>query len=194
MSESKKPRVNTEGQRELEKVEDQIKTFSESMVTAGEERASLPVREMEPQTKLSQSEINKSNILYLKPKRTFPSREKFNEKYRADFNYQSEYVDFIAENHEVKGESIDFCVKKFPGQPIEEWVVPVNKEVSAPRYVKERIQECGYTIFTTADNTVASEGGVKYYGQIVAEERRARLSAREISRVSRISMSTKIFS
>jgi hypothetical protein len=81
MTEARKPRVNSEGHRELEKVEDQINKFSDSVSTAREDRASLVTKEVEPQTKLSQEEMNKSKIIYLKPKRTFPSREKFNEKY-----------------------------------------------------------------------------------------------------------------
>lgn len=186
MTESRKPRVNNEGHKELEKVEDQLNKFSESISTAREDRANLVMKETEPQTKLSQEELSRSKVMYLKPKRTFPSREKFNEKFRDEYNYQKEYVEFIAENNEVKGESIDFCIKKFPGMPVEEWVVPVNKEVAAPRYVKERIQDCGYTIFTTTDSSTGSEGGVVYYGQMVAEERKARLSAREISRTPRI--------
>lgn len=191
MTESKKPRVNSEGQRELEKVEGQINKFSESVSEARENRASLPIQEAEPQTKKSQDEMSRSKVIYLKPKRTFPSREKFNEKYRDEYNRQSEYVEFIAENNEVKGESIDFCIKKFPGMSVEEWVVPVNKEVAAPLYVKERIQECGYTIFKTADSSTSSEGGVVYYGQMVAEERKSRLTAREISRAPRIFMGNR---
>lgn len=193
MSESKKPRVNSEGERELNKVEDQINRFSDSVSSAREDRGFLSTKETEPQTKLSQSEINGTNTIYLKPKRTFPSREKFNDKYREEYNRQREYVEFIAENNEVKGESIDFCIKKFPGMPVEEWVVPVNKPVSAPLYVKERIQECGYTVFTTTDRQVGSEGGVMYFGQMVAEERKSRLTAREVSRNPKIFMSSRAF-
>ena len=193
MSESKRPRVNSEGQKELDKVENQVKQFSDSVSSAREDRGNLVMKEVEPQTKMSQSEMNNSSLLYLKPKRTFPSRERFNERFRDEYNRQSEYVDFIAENHEVKGESIDFCIKKFPGVPVEEWVVPVNKPVSAPRYVKERIEECGYTVFTTADKQLGSEGGVMYYGQMVAEERKSRLSAREFIKKPRIFMGNHVF-
>jgi hypothetical protein len=40
-----------------------------------------PKEDIEPQTKLSQSDIEKSKDVYLKPLRTIGSREKFNEKY-----------------------------------------------------------------------------------------------------------------
>lgn len=193
MSEPKRPKVNSEGKKELDKVENQINKFSDSVSSAREGKGSLVMRETEPQTKMSQSEMNNAQVMYLKPKRNFPSRERFNEKFRDEFNRQSEYVEFVAENHEVKGESIDFCIKKFPGMPVEEWVVPVNKAVSAPRYVKERIEECGYTVFTTTDRQTASEGGVMYYGQMVAEERKSRLSAREITRRPRIFMGNHAF-
>lgn len=182
----KRPKVNSEGQRELDRVEDQLKSFSDSVGTAREESRNLQSKETDPQIKMSQAEMNKSEVLYLKPKRTFPSREKFNEKFRDEFNRQSEYVDFIAENREVRGESIDFCIKKFPGQPVEEWVIPVDRPVSAPRYVKERIEDCGYTIFTTTDQPTGSEGGVRYYGSMVAEERKQRLAARDYVKKPRI--------
>jgi len=182
----KKPRVNAEGQRELEKVETQLDNFNDSMQEAKEKSRTLVSQETEPQTKIAQADMAKSDVIYLKPKRTFPSSEKFNEKFRDDYNYEREYVEFIAENNEIKGESIDFCIKKFPGVPVEEWVVPVNKPISAPRYVKERIQECGYTIFTTIDAPVGSETGVTYYGQMVAEQRRDRLIARDYVKKPRI--------
>lgn len=183
----KRPRVNSEGQKELDRVEDQFKNFNESVHEAKEESRKLVAKETEPHVKMSQEEMNRSDVIYLKPKRTFPSREKFNEKFRDEFNRQSEYVEFIAENREVKGESIDFCIKKFPGQSVEEWVVPVDKPVAAPRYVKERIQDCGYTVFTTANRDVTGrEGGIEYYGQMVAEERRERLAARDYVRKPRI--------
>lgn len=193
MSESKRPRLNNEGHKELDKVENQVKQFSETLHSVNMDRNSLPTREIESQTRMSQDEMNKSSVTYLKPKRTFPSREKFNEKFRDEFNKLSEYVDFIAENHEVKGETIDFCIKKFPGIPVEEWVVPVNKPVSAPRYVKERIEECGYTVFTTIDRQIGSDAGVLYYGQMVAEERKSRLSAREFIKKPRIFMGNSVF-
>jgi hypothetical protein len=193
MTESKRPRVNNEGQKELDKVESQIDKFSDSVSLASERNQNLPFKETEPQTKLSQAEINASSNIYLKPKRIFPSREKFNEKFRDEFNRQSQYVEFIAENHEVKGESIDLCIKKFPGMPVEEWIVPVNKNVSAPLYVKERIQQCGYTVFTTVDRSTGSEGGIVYYGQMVSEEVKSRLSVKEVVRKSRIYLPNKIF-
>lgn len=193
MTEVKRPRVNAEGQKELDKAEGQVKNFTESLVTARQEAPMAPTREMEPQTKMSQQEMNNSSVMYLKPKRSFPSKEKFNEKYRDDYNRQREYVEFIVENNEVKGESIDFCIKKFPGMPVEEWVLPVNKPISAPRYVKERIEECGYTIFTTTDQRVGSEGGVVYYGQMVAEERKQRLTARDFTKKPRIFIGNNSF-
>ncbi len=182
----KRPKINSEGQKELDRVEDQLSSFKDSMHEARDKSATLPIRETEPQTKIAQSDLNKSGVIYLKPKRTFPSKEKFNERFRDEYNYQREYVDFIAENKEVVGETIDFCIKKFPGMPVEEWEIPVNKAVSAPRYVKERIEDCSYTVFVTTDAATGSEGGMKYYGQMVAEQRRARLSAREVVNKPRI--------
>ncbi len=181
-----KPKINAEGQKELERVDDQINQFTESMNKAVNDGRTLAIQESEPQTKKSQQELKASGTIYLKPKRTVFSREKFNEKFRTEFNEKSQYVEFVAENKEVIGESIDFWTKPFPGIPAEEWIVPVNKTVSAPLYVKQRIQECGYTIYRTSDTPVQSEGGIVYYGQMVAEERKQRLDAREVSKNTRV--------
>lgn len=184
-----RPKVNVEGQKELDKIKENLSEFQDSArsITLDQTRLA-PKVETEAQTKIAQSEKDKMPDVYLKPKRIFPSREKFNEKFRDEYNYLREYVEFIAENDEVKGEAIDFCIKKFPGIPIEEWVVPVNKPVWAPRYVKQRIEECGYTVFTTMDNPTAQEGGVTYYGQMVAQQRKQRLSVREVSKKKNIYM------
>jgi hypothetical protein len=186
-----KPKINAEGQKELDRIDGQINQFTESMHVAVQDGRTLAIQESEPQTKKSQQELKKEGVIYLKPKRTVFSREKFNEKFRQQFNEKSTYVEFIAENKEVIGESIDFWTKPFPGIPAEEWIVPVNKTVSAPLYVKERIQDCGYTIFRTSDTPVQSEGGVVYYGQMVAEERKQRLDAREVSKSTRISVGNR---
>jgi len=183
-----RPKLNAAGEEQLDLVEDQIKKSVEVEVDR-----TIASKETEPQTKIAQVDLEKSSIRYLKPKRTFPSKEKFNEKFRDEYNQKKEYVEFIAENNEVKGETIDLCLKLFPGMSVEEWVIPVNIPVSAPKYVRDRLDECGYTVFVTNDTRTGKEEGVTYYGQLVAEERRQRLCTRDISRSKRINMGHRIF-
>lgn len=183
-----RPKVNAEGQKELSVVENQIKDIQEKNQSLDyDQRLAAPKNEIEQQTKIAQSEIDKLPEIYLKPKRSFPPREKFNEKFRDEYNYQREYIQFIAENYEVIGESVDFWIKKFPGTPCEEWVLPVNKPVWAPRYVKERLEECGYTVFK-ASQSLKTQEGINYEGYLEIQERKNRLNARDISKKKNIYM------
>lgn len=191
-----RPRLNREGEQELDKIDSQMDAFQDETksITLDETR-SAPKHEMEPQTKLAQSEIDKTKDLYLKPKRTIGpgvnpktgEREKFNEKFRDEYNQKKQYVQFIAENNEIIGESADFWVKKFPGTNLEEWLVPVNKPVWAPLYVKERLEECGYTVFKSTQSKVSHEG-ISYDGYLEVQERKNRLDAREVSKKRNIYM------
>ena len=101
---------------------------------------------VEPQTKISQSDIAKSKDVYLKPAKTIGSKERFNEKFREDYNFSKEYVQFIAENKECIGETTELWTKPYPGLPAEFWQVPSNKPVWGPRYLAERIKGCAHII------------------------------------------------
>lgn len=148
-----------------------------------------PVAETEPQTRLSQKDLAKAKDIYLKPKRTYPpgvnpktgEREKFNERFRDEYNYQREYVCFIAEHNEIRGETIELTLKKFPGTPIEDWAIPVNKPVWAPRMVAERISECKYHRLSMVDRPTNEADGMTFYGTIVADNTVNRLDARPAS-------------
>ena len=193
---ARKPNVNAEGQVELEKTGEQIEGMEAKAKSINLDQTILATRkETEPQTKIAQSDSQKMPEIYLKPKRTYPpgvhpktgAVEQFNEKFRAEYNFQKEYVEFIAENNEVIGESINLWIKKFPGTNLEEWVIPVNKPVWAPRMVKERIEECGYTVFR-ATQTLKSEEGINYNGYLEIQERKNRLNAREAPRQKKLYM------
>jgi hypothetical protein len=142
-----------------------------------------PKLEVESQTKLSQTDLSKSKDIYLKPKRTIGSREKFNEKYRDDLNFAKEYVQFIAENHECIGENIDLWTKPYPGMPAEEWNVPTNKPVWAPRYVAERIKNCSYHRMSMdqSKQVGTDSSGSTYFGAMVVDNIKQRLDAIPVS-------------
>src|SRR5690242_18260805 len=133
------------GNKELDQAEKQFEAFDESIKSMTLDRMNeAPLEEKEPQTNLSQKEIEKSNEIYLKPRRQIGSREKFNENYREEYEFAIEYVRFIAENKEIIGEAIELWTKPFAGMPAQEWVVPVGKPVWGPRHLAERLTACKY--------------------------------------------------
>ncbi len=174
-----KPKAYTSlAEKELNKAEEQFKSFDESVKSLTLDRMNeAPKMEMEPQTKLSQKEISESKDIYLKPHRSIMSQEKFNENYREEYNFAKEYVYFIAENKEIIGEDIDLWTKPFAGLPAEWWKVPVNKAIWAPRYVAERLKGCSYHRLTM-ENTVRDSSGMgQFYGQMIADTTIQRLDA-----------------
>lgn len=181
---------NSASQRELDKAEAQFDAFDKNVKELTVDAMNYaPKQELEPQTKLSQREIDDSKEIYLKPKRTYPpgihpktgEREKFNERFRDEYNYKREYVSFIAENVEIIGETIKLSLKKFPGTSIEDWEVPVNVPVKGPRMLAERLTECGYHVLKMEDRPTDIAGGMTYYGQMVAKSKVQRLDARPVS-------------
>jgi hypothetical protein len=183
MTEDKKPRVNSAGQRELDKAQEQFKTFDDQVKTMTLDRMNMaPKEEKEQQTKLSKSEIEKSKDIYLKPSRSISSKENFNEKFRADYNFSTEYVNFIAENKEIIGEDIPLWTKPFPGMPAEYWNVPVNKPIWAPRHLAEQIKKSTYHRLVMKDSpTGMDQSGNQYYGAMAADTTIQRLDAHPVS-------------
>lgn len=180
---------------ETEKLQKQFDKFDEEVKEMTLDRMNMaPKEEKEEQTKLSSTQIAKSNELYLKPKRSIPSREKFNEKFREDYNFQKQYVNFIAENNEIIGESIDMWTKSFPGLPAEEWSVPTNKPVWAPRYVAEQIKSKSYhRLSMTNQINGGDQQGNQYYGTMAVDNVIQRLDARPVSSRKSLFMGAESF-
>lgn len=172
---------NSAAEREMDKIEGQFKAFDAEVKSLTQDHMNkAPVHEAEQQTKLSQSQIEKSKDIYLKPHRAIGSKEKFNEKFREEYNFQKEYVHFIAENKEIIGEDLDIWSKPFPGLPAEWWKVPVNKPVWAPRYLAEQIKKCSYHRLTMKDTPTGGDGNTQYYGTMVADSTIQRLDAHPV--------------
>jgi hypothetical protein len=186
-----KPKPHTSlAAKELEKCEEQFKAFDENVQQLTMDRMNQAPREdVEPQTKIAQRDIDKTKDIYLKPFRTIGSKEKFNERFRGDYEYAKEYVRFIAENKEAQGETIDMWTKPYPGMPVEEWKVPVGKPVWAPRYVAERLHACNYHRMTMTDQITHGDSiGTKYYGQMAVDSIVQRLDAVPVSNKKSIFM------
>lgn len=172
-------------EQEMDKVAAQFETFDQQVKDLTLDRMNMaPKQEVEPQTKLSQSQIEKSRDIYLKPDKTIGSREKFNEKFRDDYNFTKEYVKFIAENKEIIGEAIEIWTKPFPGMPAEFWKVPTNKPLWGPRYLAEQIKKASYHRLTMQEHIttgVDGQTGGRFYGQMAADSIIQRLDALPVS-------------
>lgn len=183
MTELKKPKVSPSAQKELDQVEKQFEAFDENIKTMTMDRMNeAPKQEAEPQTKIAQKDIEKSGDVYLKPFKTIGCREKFNEKFRDMYNFDKEYVQFIAENLEIIGETIELWTRPYPGVSAEFWKIPVNKVVWGPRYLAEQIKRAAYHRLTMQQNvTTGADGMGQYYGSMTVDTKVQRLDARPVS-------------
>jgi len=186
---------NSLEKKELEKAQEQFDAFDQHVKSLTMDRMNMaPKEEVEPQTKLSQSQIANSKDIYLKPKRTINSKEKFDEKFRDKYNFDKEYVHFIAENREIIGETLEFWTKPYPGLPAEEWNVPVNKPVWAPRYVAEQIKRKSYHRLVMQQNvTTGADGLGQYYGPLAVDTTVQRLDALPVSNRKSLFFGNKTF-
>ena len=178
-----RPRKETSVEKEMKNLENQFDQYDQQIKNLTLDRMNeAPVREVEPQTKIAGKDIDKDNSNYLKPKKKIGSREKFNEKYREKYEFAKEYVNFIAENKEIIGESICIWTKNFAGVPAEYWEVPANKPVWGPRYLAEDIEKRSYHVLRMDQKEISSEDGMgKYYGQLVVDDIVPRLTARPVT-------------
>jgi hypothetical protein len=184
MTEIKKPKpTSLLAEHELNKVEDQFQSADKSIKDMTLDRMNAaPRQDEEPQTKLSQKQIEKSKEIYLKPKRSIACRDKFNEDYRQEYNQAKEYVHFVAENKEIIGESIDIWTRPFGGMPAEEWSVPTNTPVWGPRYLAEQIKRKFYHRLIMKQNVVTEQGSYgQMYGSLAVDTTIQRLDAIPVS-------------
>ena len=185
-----KTEIKTTAQKEMDKAQDQFDNFdSQVKAMTLDAMNQAPKLDVEPQTKIAQVDLAKSKDMYLKPVRTLGSKEKFNEKFRADYNFSTEYVNFIAENKEIIGEEIDLWTKPFPGMNCEEWKVPVNKPVWGPRHLAEKIKRSRYHRLVMQQNQSAGADGMgQYYGTMAVDTTVQRLDALPVTQKKSIFM------
>lgn len=179
-----KPIAHTsESAKQLDAAEKQFDAFNESIQAMTLDRMNeAPKKETEPQTKIAQRDIDKFPGIYLKPDKSIASREKFNENFRLSYEFDKEYVQFIAEHNEIKGETMEFWTKPYPGLPAQFWKVPVNKPVWAPRYVAERIKGCSYhRLMMDEKRSAGADGAGEYFGSMAVDTTIQRLDARPVS-------------
>lgn len=179
-----RPKANASvAEKEMDRLDDQFQKFEENVKELTMDRMNeAPKEDVEPQTKLSQKDLAKSKDIYLKPDRTISCREKFNEKYRKDWDFSKEVVNFIAEHKEVIGETIEIWTKPFAGIPAEFWKVPTNKPIWGPRHLAEQIKKRKYHRLMMDESKITSDqGNTKYFGQIVSDKEIQRMDALPVS-------------
>ena len=178
-----KPKMKTSThQSELDKAEAQFQEFDNNIKQMTLERMNeAPKEDVEPQTKLSSKDIENSKEIYLKPKYSVSDKNKFNEKFREDYNFQKEYVRFIAEHKELIGDVIEIWTKPFAGVPAEFWEVPSNTPIWGPRYLAEQITKCKYHRFVMQNSITSADGRGQYYGQMAVDTTVHRLDAIPVS-------------
>lgn len=192
---SKSKTSSTSAQSELDKAEKQFEAFDQNIKELTMDRMnSAPKQELEPETKISSRELAKKNDIYLKPERTISCKDKFNEKFRTEYEHAKEYVQFIAYNKEITGETIDIWTRPFGGLPAEWWKVPTNKPVWAPRYLAEQIKRKSYHRLTMQQNVnTGADGMGQYYGAMAVDSTIQRLDAEPVSSRKSIFMGANSF-
>ena len=167
---------------EINKLEEQFDAVDASMKRMTlDEVNRAPKEDVEMQTKLSQKEIENSKEIRLKPKREISSREPFNERFRSAWDYDKQYVQFIAENREIQGENIDLWTKPYAGVPAQEWSVPVNKPVWGPRFLAEQIKRKCYHRLVMENKIIENSGMGQMYGAMAVDTTVQRLDAHPVS-------------
>jgi hypothetical protein len=172
-------------EKELDKAQQQFEKFDEDIQAMTMDRMNeAPKKEVEPQTKLAQKDVENMNDHYLKPHRVISCREPFNEKFRSAYEFDKEYVHFIAENREIPQEAIDMWTRPYPGVSAEWWKIPVNKPIWAPRYVAEQVKRKSYHRLVMQENQSSGQamgGQAQFYGTMAVDTTIQRLDAIPVS-------------
>jgi hypothetical protein len=170
-------------EKEIDQLQKQFDQFDSQVKELTLDRMNeAPKMELEPQTKMSSKESENAKRIYLKPERVIADGQKFNENYRSDWNFAKEYVQFIAENKEVIGESIEIWTHPFGGVGAEFWKVPVNRPVWGPRYLAEQIRRRVYhRLHMDERRQTSSNSEATFYGAMVVDSVIPRLTAEPVS-------------
>lgn len=188
-----RPQVDSAGQKELDKAEKQFEAFDNQVKELTMDRMNQTPKADREEAKVSSKDLEKSNDLYMKPVRTISCKEKFNEKYRDEYNYAKEYVPFVPKHYETSDKA-EFWTKPFAGVPAEFWQLPVDRTVYAPRYVEEQLKKCAYRRLSMDQKAISSSDGLgHYFGSMVVDTTVQRLDALAVSTRKSIFMGSKGF-
>lgn len=170
--------------KEMRKAEEQVQNIEASLKVSNDLSRSVKKEELEPQHRLSNTEIQKKPEIYLKPERTLNDAQKFNEKWAAEWEFQKEYVNIIAQHNELIGEVIEMWTHPFGGKGASFWKVPTNKPIWVPRFVAEQIKRKSYIRQVTGENvenTTSLGSNMRYWNNVVSETSVQRLDAHPVA-------------
>lgn len=194
-----RPKVDAETMKKLEVSDEQNNdSLKASLVSAKESMPNAVVKDYEPQTKLSQNEKLDIDAIVLKPRNIIASRDRFNERFRKDWEFAKEYVRFICENRECPGDVIEVWTRPYGGLPAEYWVVPTNKPVIGPRHLAEQIRGRIYHKMVMHGDQQANQhrdqvtGAYQMYGAIAVQEKCPRLTAEPVHETRSVFMPAKV--
>ena len=194
-SEFSRPKVSKKSQEILDQAEQKFQSFEEEIKNfSNEVPVTAEAQKEEPQTKLSQNQIRNSKDIYLKPEKTITDRAKFNEKFRNDYNFSKEYVQFVYEHKEIMGETLEIWTKKFAGVPAEMWTIPANKPVWGPRYLAEQVSSRKYKRLMMDESQATGTNALgTMYGRLTVETIKERMTAVPVSNSRSVFMNSNGF-
>jgi len=192
---AEKPKVTSSAEKELDRIDKDFKEFDDNVKNLTMDRMNaVPKAETAPQVDRSQAELRNTKDVYLKPNRTISVRDKFNEKFRESWEYDKQYVQFEAENHEIIGETIDIWTRPYGGVSAEYWQVPTNKPVWGPRYLAEQIKRASYHRLKMEQSVINSNDHAgSYYGQMAVDTTVQRLDAKPVVKKTSLFMGARNF-
>ena len=201
---AEKPKmINSESQKQLDRAEQQFEAFDSNVKEMTMDRVSqlAPKADRPDEAPISQRDLMNSKDIYLKPEKIIETgvnpktgeREKFNEKFRAAYEYDKELVQFQAVNNEIIGETLEIWTKPYGGRNCEVWKVPVKEAVWGPRYLAEQIKRKFYHRMKTEDRTTAQGEGMTYYGSMAVDHTIQRLDAYPVSQKRSVFMGSRNF-
>lgn len=174
-----KPKVSHSSvQKELDEAGKQFDKFDAEVKAMTLDRMNeAPKEDSSVQLQKSDRELKNIKDLYLKPERSINNNQKFNEKFREMYEFDKQYVCFIAEHKECPGDIIETWTRKYGGTAAEFWKVPTGKPVFGPRYLAEQLASCCYHRLVM-QNTVTNQDGVgQFYGNLAVDTTVNRLNA-----------------
>jgi hypothetical protein len=190
---AEKPKMmNSESQKQIDKAETQLESFDSQVKELTMDRINqlAPTNTNRPdEAPIGRKELANLKDIYLKPEKVIGPgvnpktgvAEKFNEKFRAAYEFDKELVQFQAVNNEIIGETLEIWTKPYGGTNCEFWKVPCNKAVWGPRYLAEQIKRKFYHRLRTEDRPTNMTGEGTYYGSMVVDNTIQRLDAYPVS-------------
>lgn len=142
--------------------------------------AGVPLAETDVQTKMTKKQIEEYDAPVIKPSKSMPSTGKPLDKEKAMREDGWKYIKVIAENNEVVGERVDFWHKKFAGDPIYYWEIPVNKPIYVPKHIAQHLSERKYHVFKMQDRSREGLQHGDYAQSLICQETRRRIDCRSV--------------